>query len=81
MVSWSTIAMISIISAWTVGFFFSFLFICGKSPASYWTSVKTEKKFCVATQELHLASAVSDAILDILVILLPVPMVRPGLEA
>ena len=81
MVNWSTIAMMSIISAWAVAFFFSFLFICGKGPANYWTSVKTEKSFCLATQKLHLSSAISDAILDVLVILLPVPMVRQDLQA
>lgn len=81
MVNWGTIAMISTISAWAVAFFFSFLFICGKGPANYWTSAKTEKSFCVATQKLHLASAVSDAILDILVILMAVPMVRQDLHS
>ena len=72
--------MISIISAWAVGFFFSFLFICGRSPANYWTSAKNEKAFCLATQKLHLASAVSDAILDILVIGMAIPMVRQDLH-
>ena len=75
-VNWSTAAMMATISAWAIGFFFSFLFICGKTPAHYWTSAKDEKAFCVATQELHLSSAISDAILDILVIMMALPMVR-----
>ena len=68
--------MITTISVWAVAFFVSFLFICGKTPANYWKSAKAEKSYCVATQELHLASAVSDAILDILVIFMAIPMVR-----
>lgn len=74
--NWSTIAMLSTISAWAVAFFFSFLFICDGTPANYWKSAKAEKSSCVRTQELHLASAVSDTILDVLVMLLAVPMVR-----
>ena len=68
--------MMSIISAWAIAFFFGFLFICGNSPVNYWRSAKDEKSFCVKTQKLHLGSAVSDAILDILIILMTVPMVR-----
>lgn len=70
----------SVVSAWVVGFFFSFLFICGGTPANYWKSAKLEKAFCDKTQELHLASAVSDAILDILVILMPISMVSKHVQ-
>lgn len=73
--------MMFIISGWAIAFFFSFLFICGTTPANYWTSAKTEKAHCVETQKLHLASAVSGAILDILVLLMAVPMVRRDLHA
>lgn len=68
--------MMTTLSAWAVAFFISFLFICGATPADYWISAKAEKSFCVQTQKLHLGFAVSDAILDILVILMPVPIVR-----
>ena len=72
---WSTMTMIGFITAWTISFFFSFVFICDKTPEDYWLSVVTEKSGCVATQELHLAFSVSDTILDILIILMAVPMI------
>ena len=67
--------MVIIISVWAISFFFSFLFICGKNPTNYWISTKAEKSYCVATQTLHLSFAISDTILDILTILIPIPLV------
>lgn len=72
--------MMSVIAGWGVAFFFGFLFICGKTPANYWRSAKAEKSFCVETQKLHLASAVSDAILDILVMVMAIPMVCQNVD-
>lgn len=79
MMNWDIIAMISIISAWVVAFFFSFLFICGKDSANYWISAKIEKSFCVTTQKLYLASVVSNVILNILVIFMTVSMMQQNL--
>ncbi|MCJ1380091.1 hypothetical protein MMC17_003194 [Xylographa soralifera] len=75
LLNWSTMTMVALVSMWTISFFFSFLFICGKTPADYWISSKTEKGYCVATQELHLSFAISDTILDILIILMAIPMI------
>ena len=75
LLKWSLTAMVVLISLWAISFFFSFLFICGKTPAAYWISTKAEKSYCVGTQMLHLSFAISDTILDILIILIPIPLV------
>ena len=75
-VNWATITMITIICAWAISFFFSFLFMCDTKPDDYWLSAQKEQKYCVKTQKLHLSAAVSDTILDIAVLVMPLPMVR-----
>lgn len=72
---WLTAITLVIITLWTIGYFFSFMFICGGTPSNYWKSAKDEKAYCVKTQELHLSFAVSDMILDCIVMLIALPMV------
>jgi len=72
---WTTAITIAIITLWTVAYFFAFLFICGTTPSNYWKSAKDEKAFCVKTQKLHLSFAVSDMILDCIVMIIALPMI------
>lgn len=72
---WSTVVMLSVVTAWSIAFFLSFLFICRGTPADYWISAKTEKAHCVATQKLHLGFAISDTILDCFIMIMAIPMI------
>ena len=60
---------------WTVAFFLAFLFICGSKPRSFWISAKVELASCVETQKLHNGFAISDVILDIIIMSMSVPVV------
>jgi len=70
-----TSAALALIAIWGVGYFFSFLFICPGHPTAYWTTLVDEKKNCINTVTLHNSYGVSDALLDLIVILLPIPAV------
>lgn len=70
-----TSGMIITTTAWTIGFFFAFLFICSTKPRSYWESPKLELADCVRTQKLHNALVVSDVILDVVIISMSIPIV------
>lgn len=72
-----TAIMLGLILIWGLGYFFSFVFICPRHPTAYWTSYIEQKQYCVDTVALHNAYGVSDATLDIIVILLPIPWVGP----
>lgn len=61
---------------WTIGFFFAFLFICKGRFAALWTTEKSIKSECVKTVELNYAVSISDFLMDLIVISLPIPMVR-----
>lgn len=70
-----TVGMISVITIWTIGFFFGFLFICGSHFTAYWSSLASEKVYCVNTMFLHNWYAISDVITDIIVLIIPLPLV------
>ena len=70
--------MILVTIAWTISFFFALLFICGRNFSAYWTSTVIEKELCVDTSMLHNALAISDFILDVIIITLPLPEVSRG---
>ena len=65
----------AIITAWTIGYFFTLLFLCGTNFKAYWTSSTTEKDECLPTKPVHLGYAISDVITDVLTIVLPIPEV------
>lgn len=70
-----SLGVLALIISWTVAFFFALVFICGTDFSAYWTSTTVERARCVDTNILHNAFAISDPITDIIVILLPLPMV------
>jgi hypothetical protein len=53
-------------------FFFLLLFLCGTDFAAYWTSSVTEDTDCLPTAPVHMGYAISDAVMDIVIILLPI---------
>ena len=65
-----------IVISWTIGFFFACLFACKGNFAAWWTTQATFTSECVKTVKLEYAFAVSDFLIDVLVISLPIPMVR-----
>ena len=73
--NWVTWSMLAIITAWTIAFFFAILFICGTDFSAYWTSTKVEAANCTETSMLHNAFAISDVVIDVIIIVLPLPMV------
>ncbi|KAI9692056.1 MAG: hypothetical protein M1820_009559 [Bogoriella megaspora] len=73
--NWVAWFMLAIITAWTIAFFFAILFICGTDFSAYWTSTEVEAANCTETSMLHNAFAISDVVIDVLIIILPLPMV------
>ncbi|KAM0796353.1 hypothetical protein BDR22DRAFT_812102 [Usnea florida] len=72
-VRWANWSMVAIVTAWTIGYFFTLLFLCGTNFKAYWTSSTTEKDECLPTKPVHLGYAISDVITDVLTIVLPIP--------
>ncbi|MCJ1396026.1 hypothetical protein MMC18_008913 [Xylographa bjoerkii] len=67
--------MIVVVGAWAIGFFFAFLFACKGNFAAWWGSLMNFITKCVNTFMLLYAFAISDVITDIIVLLLPLPMI------
>ena len=70
-----TIAVNIMVVAWTIGFFFAFLLACKGNFAAWWISLATITSECVKTTSLEYAFAVSDFLIDVIIIGLPIPMV------
>ena len=66
--------MIIFIAAWTVAFFFAEVFVCGTQPQVKWTAGAV--KHCVDETALDMAFAVTDTFGDILIVLMPYPVIR-----
>ena len=72
----ATMAMIVIIVIWTVSFFFALLLACKGNWSAWWGSVVDLATKCVQTLQLELALVTSDFITDVLIMILPIPMVN-----
>lgn len=73
-----TATVLTIIAIWATSFFFTFLFMCPGHPDVYWSTLARQKKICVDTAIVHNSYGISDVIIDIFVILLPIPLVSQG---
>ena len=67
-------AMIVITIMWTVAFFFADLFACGTTFSHFWGS-PLDLTTCITTEEFTWALSISDLIMDILIIIIPIPLV------
>lgn len=77
----ATVFTICIIAAWMVSFFFAWVFVCGKHPSIYWYSLKASSAHCFETRKAIHGFAISDLLTDLMVFILPIPMVgHCGLE-
>lgn len=69
-------AMMAIIIAWTLSFFFSFLFGCGTNFEANWSTLEALLTECHPQHTYQQAMAVSDVLTDALILAIPIPLVR-----
>ena len=72
---YTTLAFMICTVIWGISFFFAFLLMCAGDSTAYWTTLVEEKESCIETVALHNIYGISDALFDILVMLLPLPSV------
>ncbi|KAF2237741.1 hypothetical protein EV356DRAFT_529673 [Viridothelium virens] len=64
----------AIIIAWTVGYFFLFMFACRTHFDWLWTSLENESK-CTNTKDIQVSNTVTDVTTDFVVLLFPMPLI------
>ncbi|KAL9081097.1 MAG: hypothetical protein Q9157_000302 [Trypethelium eluteriae] len=64
----------AIIIAWTVGYFFLFMFACRTHFDWLWTSLENESK-CTNTKDMQVSNTVTDVTTDFVVLLFPMPLI------
>ena len=74
-ISISVIVMSVLTIAWTTAFFFDFMFYCGSHVSRAWGTVADIVEYCPNTLNDQLALGISDSIMDILIIAMPIPTV------
>ncbi|KAM3084557.1 hypothetical protein ACMFMG_001340 [Clarireedia jacksonii] len=70
----ATIVVIVIVSLWTVSFVFAHIFECGTRFWALW-NFKNTRLYCDKTLKMENGLAISDFITDVIVFMMPVPMV------
>lgn len=61
---------------WMMAFFFAYLFMCKTHFGAFWTSEQAVITHCGRITTTFLSFAVSDFAVDLVIFLLPIPMVR-----
>lgn len=70
----ASLAILVLITVWTVAFFFATLFECnGRNLDLLWKSIQTFKEVCYKYKNIQLAHCVSDVATDLIVLSLPLP--------
>lgn len=67
--------LLGVTAAWTLTFFFTHLFSCGKEITALWGPLKDTIRFCKNTLSMENGFGISDFVLDFLVLILPIPKV------
>ena len=67
--------MIVIAIAWSIAFFFSFLFECRTHFEYMWSTLLNLVTHCIDEEKFFKAYAISDVIVDGLILAMPIPMV------
>ena len=70
-----TIVMLVLILIWSIAFCFVFIFRCGNDFSASWGTVEDLIVYCPTAFASQEAFAISDFIMDVMVILAPVPLV------
>lgn len=74
-----TVIMGGLIVAWTITFFFVFVFYCGTHPEKEWGTVLDIITFCPNALDNQMALGISDSIMDVIIIMMPIPVARLSL--
>jgi hypothetical protein len=69
-----SLGVLVFLGVWMLAFFVPVVLWCGVHPAAGWTSYKDIITYCVNLVDLELAFAITDAMTDLVVILMPIPM-------
>ena len=69
--------MIAVVGFWTMAFFLSFLFECGNQFQDLWSTLLNLVSHCADEEKFFKAFAVSDVIIDGLILAMPSPIVCP----
>ncbi|KAI1275617.1 plasma membrane protein Pth11-like protein [Xylaria sp. FL0933] len=69
------LGMLCFVSLWTTAFFFAQLFGCRLDFYAYWRSTHDLLTKCVQTKQLFLALSITDFITDVVLLLIPVPLI------
>ena len=67
---------IGIVILWILAFTITIAAACGTHFAANWASLLTLKEECVDTFRMLLAYSISDVIVDLVIIVMPIPLVR-----
>ncbi|MCJ1238721.1 hypothetical protein MMC14_006712 [Varicellaria rhodocarpa] len=70
-----SLTICAFVALWCFAFFFATVFQCGGHPANWWTSQYTSEHLCSKTGKLELGFAVSDVMLDLVILTIPLPLI------
>ena len=65
-----------IVIFWCLAFFVAQAFQCGVHPSNWWTNKYTEHYLCFMTGILETVFSVTDILLDLLILAIPIPIIR-----
>lgn len=71
-----TTTLMAIVSIWSVGFFFAYLFRCGTNFWALWAPLEDLIKYCYTSTPMFYALGISDVVTDVLILILPFFWVR-----
>ena len=75
LLDWTIKTAIVIVVLWTISFFVGLVFSCGTHISANWGSVKEQEDYCGAGANLANALVVSDLLTDVMILVLPLPVV------
>jgi uncharacterized membrane protein YwzB len=70
------VVLIALVAAWTVAFFFAEMFQCSNKFWANWGSTAVMRAECNETVWMALAMCSTDLLFDLIIILVPIPLVR-----
>ena len=68
--------MLALIVGWAIAFFFVFVFYCGANVWAEWSTVINLATYCPEGGPYQLGLAISDFLMDVMIMTLPIPLVR-----
>ncbi|KUI66118.1 hypothetical protein VM1G_01381 [Cytospora mali] len=69
------ITFIILVLAWMMGFFFAFMFQCGTHVSYQWAVPSLDMAKCPHQTPLNSSLCISDFIMDVIILLIPVPLI------